>query len=289
MALDRDKASAAIGDRISRPLGLPLHAAARGVLAIVENNMLGAIRIVSVERGHDPRGFTLVAFGGAGPLHGCALADLLGITRVLIPPAPGVLCAEGLLGAELKAGFSRTLLRRDPVPAAEIEAAFADLTLRAMAWLAEEDVEAANRRVLRRVSLRYAGQGSELVVPWTDSIEAAEAAFVQAHRQAFGFTLEAPCELVTADVEATGSLPGPAPVSLAPDCGTAAWTTTELFLPDGPRQVPLIAREALGAGARFCGPAILTQLDSTTLVPAGWAGEVLAAGSLLLRRATAEE
>ena len=289
MALDRDQASAAIGDRIARPLGLSLHAAARGVLAIVENNMLGAIRIVSVERGHDPRGFTLVAFGGAGPLHGCALADLLGITRVLIPPAPGVLCAEGLLGAELKAGFSRTLLRRDPVPAAEIEAAFADLTRRAMAWLAEEDVEAADRRVLRRVSLRYAGQGSELVVPWTDSIEAAEAAFVQAHRQAFGFTLEAPCELVTADVEATGALPGPAPVSLAPDRGTAAWTTTKLFLPDGPRQVPLIAREALGAGARFCGPAILTQLDSTTLVPAGWAGEVLAAGSLLLRRATAEE
>ncbi len=288
MALDRDRAHTAITERIARPLGLSPEAAARGVLAIVANNMLGAIRIVSVERGHDPRAFTLVAFGGAGPLHGCALADLLGITRVLIPPAPGVLCAEGLLGAALKAGFSRTLLRRDRIPAAEVEAAFADLARQAAAWLAEEDVAEEDRRILRRVSLRYAGQGSELVVPWTGTMEAAETAFVQAHRQAFGFTLPAPCELVTADVEATGALPGPAAPALPQDRGTAAWSTADLLFPEGLRSVPLVAREALGAGARFRGPCVLTQLDSTTLVPEGWAGEVLAAGSLLLRHAAGE-
>ena len=95
--------------------------AARGILAIADNNMVGAIRVVSVERGHDPRDFTLVPFGGAGPLHGCALAELLGIATVLVPPAPGVLCAEGLLAADLKAEFSRTLpragrARRRPPP-----------------------------------------------------------------------------------------------------------------------------------------------------------------------------
>ena len=94
--------------------------AARGMLAIVDNNMVGALRIVSVERGHDPRDFTLVPFGGAGPLHGCALAELLGIRRVLVPPAPGVLCADGLLAADLKAEFSRTLPKAGKV---DIEAA----------------------------------------------------------------------------------------------------------------------------------------------------------------------
>jgi hypothetical protein len=96
MALDPALAAGAINARVAEPLGLSLHEAARGILAIADANMVGAIRVVSVERGHDPREFTLVPFGGAGPLHGCALADLLGITHVLVPRAPGVLCAEVL-------------------------------------------------------------------------------------------------------------------------------------------------------------------------------------------------
>ncbi len=284
MALDRALARAAIATQVADPLGLSVEAAARGILAIVENNMLGAIRIVSVERGHDPRRFTLVAFGGAGPLHGCALADLLGIPSVLIPPAPGVLCAEGLLGAALKAGFTRTLLSRTLPGPAEIAAAFDALTRQAEEWLDEEEVAQADRAVGRRASLRYSGQGSELTVPWTGTLAAAEADFVAAHRQAFGFTMDAPRELVTVEVEATGRLPGPAPATLPPDRGDATWSETEIHLPEGPVAVKLIARDALGAGARFEGPALLTQLDSTTLVPPGWHGEALPAGSLLLRR-----
>ena len=124
MALDVDKARAAIEARVAAPLGLSLEDAARGILAIVDNNMVGALRVVSVERGHDPRDFTLAPFGGAGPLHGCALAALLGVTRVLIPLAPGVLCADGLLAADLKAEFSRTLPKAGPVA---IDAVAADL------------------------------------------------------------------------------------------------------------------------------------------------------------------
>ena len=115
MALDAEAAARAIDSEVARPLGLGREEAARGMLAILDNNMMGALRIVSVERGHDPRDFTLVPFGGAGPLHGCALAELLGIRRVLVPPAPGVLCADGLLAADLKADFSRTLPRTGKV------------------------------------------------------------------------------------------------------------------------------------------------------------------------------
>ena len=101
MALDVEAARRAIDRKVAAPLGLSREQAARGVLAIIDNHMVGALRIVSIERGHDPRDFTLVPFGGAGPLHGCALAELLGITRVMIPLAPGVLCADGLLAADL--------------------------------------------------------------------------------------------------------------------------------------------------------------------------------------------
>ncbi|MFC7539604.1 hydantoinase/oxoprolinase family protein [Siccirubricoccus deserti] len=116
MALDPARAEAAIRAAVAEPLGLSLEAAARGILAIADNTMVGAIRIVSVERGHDPRGFALVPFGGAGPLHGVALATLLGMTRVLVPPSPGVLCAQGLLAADLKSEFSRSVAQPWPVP-----------------------------------------------------------------------------------------------------------------------------------------------------------------------------
>ena len=111
-ALDVEAARAAIRRRIAEPLGLSVEAAARGILAIVDNNMVGAIRVVSVERGHDPRDFSLLPFGGAGPLHGGALARLLGMRTIVVPPGPGVLSALGLLVSNLKAEFTRTCLQK---------------------------------------------------------------------------------------------------------------------------------------------------------------------------------
>ncbi len=108
--------------------------------------MVGAIRVVSVERGHDPRDFTLVAFGGAGPLHGCSLADLLGIESVLVPPAPGVLCAEGLLAADLKAEFSRTLPKSGRIDTQSVATLYAELEDEAKAWFEEEGVVPARPR-----------------------------------------------------------------------------------------------------------------------------------------------
>src|SRR6201999_3773721 len=161
MRLDPTLAERAIHERVAEPLGLSLHEAARGILAIADSNMVGAIRVVSVERGHDPRDFTLVAFGGAGPLHGCALAELLGISRVLIPPAPGVLCAEGLLAADLKAEFSRTLPKAGKIELSPAETVFAELEKEAQAWFDEEEVAPSDRRQARMAMIRYHGQGGE--------------------------------------------------------------------------------------------------------------------------------
>ena len=111
-ALDVEAARTAIRRRIAEPLGMTVEAAARGILAIVDNNMVGAIRVVSVERGHDPRDFSLLPFGGAGPLHGGSLARLLGMRTIVVPPAPGVLSALGLLVSNLKAEFTRTCLQK---------------------------------------------------------------------------------------------------------------------------------------------------------------------------------
>ena len=294
MVLDHALAEQAILDRIAGPLGLPLEAAARGILAIADANMVGAIRVVSVERGHDPRDFCLVAFGGAGPLHGTALAELLGITRVLVPAAPGVLCAEGLLAAGLKAEFSRTLAGAAEHPAA-IEAAFAALEHDAAAWFDEEHVPLPDRRVARVALMRYAGQGGELAVAWPEpegaaagprpnTLAAARHAFAEAHRRLNGFTLESAVEIVTLRVEAEGLLPPPARIALPQGTPGAASCQPAWFDAEGPVSTTILARSELAVGTRIAGPAIITQLDATTLLPPNWSAEVVQTGALLLHR-----
>jgi N-methylhydantoinase A len=282
MALDVEAARQAIERQVATPLGLTREAAARGVLAIVDNNMMGALRIVSVERGHDPRDFTLVAFGGAGPLHGCSLAELLGITRVLIPPAPGVLCADGLLAADLKAEFSRTLPNAGPIDLAAARAIHAELARQADDWLAAEKVAPADRQQAHVALMRYHGQGGEVAVAWIDDVAEVEAAFAKAHETLYGFRLDAPVELVTLRVEATGRMPAPPRPLLRPGSGAAPQSRHTVHFASGPVEVPLYNRAAFGAGDRFTGPAILSQLDATTLVLPDWVGEVHSTGAILL-------
>ncbi|MCO6417013.1 hydantoinase/oxoprolinase family protein [Siccirubricoccus sp. KC 17139] len=288
MALDLARAEAAIAEHVAQPLGLTPEAAARGILAIADNTMVGAIRIVSVERGHDPRGFALVPFGGAGPLHGTALAELLGMNRVLVPPSPGVLCAQGLLAADLKAEFSRSVAQplagADPVG---LEAGFAALEGEAAAWFAQEAVAEADRSTRRIALLRYEEQGFELAVPWpaaADPRPALAEGFAAAHRGLYGFDLPGiAIEIVTLRVEAAGRLPAPA--MPAPRGGQGAEIGTQpLRRPEGAVQARILDRARLAAGKGFAGPAILTQLDATTLVPPGWHGRVLPAGAVLLER-----
>jgi N-methylhydantoinase A len=244
--------------------------------------MMGALRIVSVERGHDPRDFTLVAFGGAGPLHGCALAELLGIRRILVPTAPGVLCADGLLAADLKADFSRTLPRTGKVDIDAARTIYAELSQQADDWLGKEKVAPADRKQTRVALMRYHGQGGEVSVGWADDASGVEAAFGAAHESLYGFKLEAPIELVTLRIEATGRMPAPLRPVLPAGSGAKPQGRHTVHFASGTAEVPIYDRATLGAGDRIDGPAIVTQLDATTLIAPGWSGEVHPSGAMLL-------
>jgi N-methylhydantoinase A len=282
MQLDVALAERAILAHVAEPLGLSLHDAARGILAIADSNMVGAIRVVSVERGHDPGDFTLVAFGGAGPLHGCTLAELLGIRSVLVPPAPGVLCAEGLLSASLKAEFSRTLPRPDDWEAAQ--GTFAVLEAEAHRWFDGEHVPVNDRRITCVALLRYQGQGAELSIVWPGSAETARAAFTDAHLALNGFVLDSAIELVTLRLEAQAVAGPSARSTLASGRGAVVPLGRQLVHhATGALEASVFDRAQLGTGDQIAGPAIVTQLDSTTLIAPAWCAEVLATGSLLLR------
>ncbi|MCP8940369.1 hydantoinase/oxoprolinase family protein [Alsobacter sp. SYSU M60028] len=282
MALDVEKARAAIRDRVAAPLGLSIEQAARGILAIVDSHMVGALRVVSVERGHDPRDFTLVPFGGAGPLHGCSLARLLSIPRVMIPPAPGVLCADGLLAADLKAEFSRTLPMAGPVDVEAVDAIFAELDDQAEAWFDAEGVAQRARGKARVAMMRYKGQGGEIGIPWAGSRAGAEHAFAAAHESLYGFALEAPIEVVTLRIEATGDMPTPQRIALPRGTGALPVGSRTVHVDGGVREAPVYDRATLGAGDRLSGPAIVMQLDATTFVAPGWECEAHDSGALLL-------
>ena len=291
-ALDVEAARAAIHHRIAEPLGMSVEAAARGILAIVDNNMVGAIRVVSVERGHDPRDFALLPFGGAGPLHGGALARLLGMPTILVPPGPGVLSALGLLVSNLKAEFTRTCLQKaGAFDVSTVAGVFGQLDAEARAWLDAEDVPAEARRITWHASLRYQHQGFELFVPWagSDVTEASAAATVAAfhrlHERLYTFAQEdTPVEIVTLRVDARGVFPAPALRELPPagPLEAAGLGTQAVFLEAGPVQAAIYARDRLGAGARVDGPAILTQLDATTLLLPGQSGVVDRFGNLIV-------
>lgn len=286
MRLDVEAARQVILETIAKPLDLTIEAAARGILAIVDNNMMGALRVVSVERGHNPADFVLVPFGGAGPLHGCAMAKLLGMRRVMIPVAPGVLCADGLLAADIKAEFSRTLPRAGAVDIAAAEAIFAELARQASDWLQSERVAEGRRVFSRTVLMRYRGQGGEVATGWHAEAARLEAAFEAQHRALYGFTLDAPVECVTLRVEAVGKVAQPPRQRLSPGTG-ARPSSRHLMNIEGVRaEVPVYDRATFGAGDSFTGPAVVSQLDATTLVHAGWRVDVHASGALMMTAET---
>jgi N-methylhydantoinase A len=200
MRIRPDLARAAIY-RIAARLEIDALTAAQGIIAVVTANMAWAIRVISVQRGHDPRDYTLVAFGGAGPLHAARLAAELDIHRVLVPRNPGILCAMGLLLADLRADFAATQLMALSSPViGEIEAIVADLRQRCAVWFADAGTETNDRRIALSVDMRYAGQNYELSIPLPAgpvthaTIDGLAAGFAAAHQQLYGFVVEdEPC------------------------------------------------------------------------------------------------
>ena len=281
MAVRQDLAKAAI-DRLAARLGMDTLATAEGVIAVVTANMARAIRVISVQRGHDPRDYILVAFGGAGPLHAARLAAELEVRRVLVPSNPGILCAMGLLLADLRADFATTrLMALSAAAIAEVEAIVAELRRRCQAWCAERCIEADARRIALSVDMRYAGQNYELSVPLPAgpvrpaTIDGLRNGFAAAHQRLYGFVAEdEPIQLVTFRAEATGIV-RKADIRPAADAGpdprAAEFGCRDVWLHEAGAFVscPLYDRKRLLAGNRIEGPAIIEQMDATTFVVPG--------------------
>ncbi len=299
LAVRRDLAEAAIG-RLAARLGMSPMATAQGILAVVTANMAKAIRVISVQRGHDPRDYTLMAFGGAGPLHAARLARELEMKRVLVPRNPGILCAMGLLLTDLRADFASTRLTPLASGLAALETAFAALGAQAEAWFAQECIAPAARRLHRSVDMRYAGQNYELPIPLPPggfgqaTLAALAEGFAEAHQRMYGFVApEEPVQLVTFRVEAIGGVRQavlrPHPLS-GPDARGALADERQVWLPEagGAVSVPVYARERLAPGNLLAGPAIIEQMDSTTVVLPGMTARVDAYDNLILE-AVAQE
>ena len=296
MPIRRDLALAAV-ERLGARLGMDAMATAEGILAIVTANMARALRVISIQRGHDPRDYTLLAFGGAGPLHAAQLAREMEMRRVLVPAAPGILCAMGLLLTDLRADFAATrLLRLDgPATPAALEAGFRGLAAQAERWFAEERIAPASRRLRRSVDMRYAGQNYELGIAVPDGMEgpallaALLAGFAAEHERRYGFlAAEEPVQVVTARLEATGVV-RKAELRAAPpegeDAGVAREGERPVWLDGAWRAVRLYARDRLRPGNAIAGPAIVEQMDSTTVVPPGWTARADGFANLVLESA----
>jgi len=286
MSLDAAQAHTAVA-AIAERLGASPEQAALGIIRIVNANMEAAIRVISVERGFDPRNFILVAFGGAGPLHACELAAALQIPKVLIPATPGVLSALGMLVADIIKDYVRTIM----IPAEEaqdrVEMVFAELEQQGQADLAREGFAPEQVTLERFLDLRYVGQSYEIVVPFDAEVTEAVANFHAAHERRFGYNNPRErVQVVNVRVKAHSS---PArPVLEKIDAGTHKTLTPKAFrlvifnpADATPQDTAVYAREELMPGLSFAGPAIVTQYDTTTVLPPGWLAEIDAYGNII--------
>ncbi|MCA9969422.1 MAG: hypothetical protein KC425_04355, partial [Anaerolineales bacterium] len=299
VTLAEDAAYAALS-KLGQQLKLAPEAAALGMLRVVNAVMERALRRVSVERGHDPRDFTLVPFGGAGPLHACDMAAAVGIQRILIPPAPGVLSAYGMLVADIASDAAQSILRSSVDLLSNLtplETALATLDARVRAVLLAEGVATPNVTVA--LDMRYRGQSYELTVPVKTPLDAAALqagvnAFHQLHEQRYGYAMpEESVQVVTLRVRGSG--PGAQAALPREPLGNADPTPAHLrdkevwFGGDAATITPCYARDKLSAGQRFAGPALVLQFDATTVVAPGWSAHVDEFHNLWLERPLSSE
>ena len=294
MRLDRAKAEHAVL-KIADALGLSLHRAAEGIVNIVNENMFGALRLVSVEQGYDPRDFALVAFGGAGPLHANALGKLMGAWPVIVPPGPGVLCAYGDATTQLRDEASRTFIRRlSDTSDREVNGLLDDLGATAAQALDAEGITSSEQTVTYQIDMRYKGQGMQLTLDVTpeqfrdDGLKAISTRFDEMHTQLFTFALEAPHELVNlrAIVQGPPTLVRPKDVPRGGhDASAAIIERTRIFVDGGETSANIYDRGRLAAGNRIHGPAIVTEMDATALILPGCVGETDQFGNILINPA----
>ena len=297
MQIRRDLAEASIG-RLAEELGLDLMETARGIIRVACATVVKAIRPLSVERGYDPADFCLFPFGGAGPLLATEIARDLGIKTIIVPPSPGILCAEGLLNSDLTADFVMTALmplREDSHDT--LNAMRRELRQKVEDWFGHEAVLADQRRVQWTAEMRYRGQNYELSLPLEDGDLGAEdceglvATFHAAHKRSYGFHSKTETvEFVNLKVKAVGLYDKPPLPTLAerPDAEPASRRRT-FFTTGTWYDTPVFQRDSLAAGQALTGPAIIEQLDATTLIFPGDRGVVDAWGNLIVTLAPGNE
>ncbi len=299
MALDAEQARAALTPMAKR-LGFSVEKTALGILDIVTSNMVRAIRTVSVERGHDPRDYVLMPFGGAGPLHASDVARALGIKEILVPESPGILCAQGLIVSDLKEDFVRSRrVALDGKGLRQVRSTIKDLLRDARAWFKTERVAGDNRSVELVLDMRYVGQNFELPVqvdrasgtaaPDLPPLDVLHEEFFRAHNQYYGFfNPDDPVEVVNIRLTARGALSYPPPKPARKQKGAAKpiGKRPVFFKPGKAQETPVYDRSRLSPGHRIPGPAIVQQLDSTTVVFPGDTLRVDAARNLLIEVAS---
>jgi N-methylhydantoinase A len=300
MALSLDAARLAIDAQCSRRLGLSISDTALGIVQIANSAMANALRLVSVQRGHDPRDLALVAFGGAGPLHANWLADELGFRRVIVPRSPGTFSAMGLLVTDLMHEYSRSLLERlDRVCADRAEGALRELEAEGAKQLQAEGISPVRIELRRSADLRYVGQSFELNIGLPagrfDAQVAADLAeaYHREHERAYGFAApHEPVELVNVRVSAVGMIDRPR-YEQRPRGAAAGREALKgerpvcLSQADGYVPCQVWDRYRLGTGSTVAGPAIIEENDATTLVEAGSRATVDHMGNLVIRPAPA--
>lgn len=283
-------------EQIAGHIGCTMSEAALDAIRVAESVMERALRRITIERGIDPIDMALVAFGGAGPLHACALASTLGSKRVLLPTSPGALSAIGLLVTPRGSSASRTILRRGGEQTeADIRSVYSELDERCFAELTGRSVspsrsesETSGGRVWREADVRYRGQSWELTVPWIEG-EGAPAVierFENEHEKRYGFrSAEGKVDIVTLRSHAEAVPPPELPTATADYDEEALIERAAVFDDDGMSiECPVVRRGGLRPGRRILGPAIITQHDSTAWLPAGWHARVMDSLDLILER-----
>jgi N-methylhydantoinase A len=282
-------------EKIGNALGLSVKRAAAGIIDIVNENMFGALRLVSVQQGYDPRDFALIAFGGAGPLHANALAKLMSSWPVIIPPSPGVLCAYGDATTRLRNEATQTFIRRfSETTNEEIENILQTLADRAKRILDQDGVDRADQSIQFEIDVRYQGQGliltmsvdiSSLSASGKSLLDNVRLEFDEQHTQMFTFALPAEPEVVNLRAIAIGpdaEIGIPSIKTGDADPSDAEVGKTSIFVDNADQEAMVYDRVRLLAGNRIVGPALVTELDSTTLILPGHVGEVDSFGNIII-------
>ena len=292
--IDAELARQAVADHVARPLGLSEVEAAHGIHTLVNSNMGRALRAVSSERGRDPRRFDLVCFGGGGPVHAAGLAEMLDISRVVVPPFPGVFSSFGLLVADVEHHFVQTYFKTfDEIDVEALSELLEGLWQEGRRQLRLEGFDDQHHELITQVDMKYEGQVSDLTVPFPPgpvnraSLTSVAQNFDLEHEQSFGYSTDAGYQLVNVRVIARGLSEQsrmPERFELAAGSAGAQTSRNVYFGPNrGWADTPVVSRGSL-AGQSVNGPLIIEEYDSTTVVPPGWTAAVDAASNIILER-----